>query len=136
MTNQFGACLCLLSGVVGFFPLELASNFLNFSQEGLKSYKWFQNQAGAQHEFDFKSHDLRPKLHDTKFNVYLLHPHPSPKEKYGEKNGNQPNESTIKLSCLFTWKYFSVQGGFYDFDVNIEVKAKMDKLDPVTLHHF
>ena len=37
---------------------------------GLKSYMWFQNWTGMQHEFELN--DFRPKLHNTKFNYQLI----------------------------------------------------------------
>ena len=37
-------------------------------QFGLKSYAWFQNRTSAQHH----KYDLRPKLHDMKFNYHFI----------------------------------------------------------------
>ena len=45
---------------------------------------------------------------------------PSKKIRRCQKNGNQSHDNTIQPSCSFAGKYFSVQGGFYDFYVSIE----------------
>ena len=44
---------------------------LSGEQFGLKSYACFKNRTSSQREFDLKS-QLRPKLHDTKFNYHLI----------------------------------------------------------------
>ena len=42
-------------------------------QFGLKSYAWFQNQrARSASSIWNHKYDLRPKLHDTKFNYHFI----------------------------------------------------------------
>ena len=43
-------------------------------QFGLKSYACFQNRTSVQREYNLKSCDFRPKLHNTKFNYHFITP--------------------------------------------------------------